>query len=71
MESLKEGEKNANEKYLCKMIALAHDYSFSLCLKIKEKTEELGLEPSSLMLNYLMNSAVAADETDEMFNLLL
>ena len=53
------------------MMALAHDYSFSLSKRILSKTEELGLEPSSLMMNYLMNSSISADETEEMLNLLL
>jgi hypothetical protein len=70
LNALREGDQNSNMKYLTKMMALAHDYSYSLSKKIMEKAEELGFEPSSLMLNYLMSSAVAADETDEMFNLL-
>jgi len=71
IEQMEEQDDNANESFLVKMVGLVHDYSFQLSKQIMEKTQDLGLRPSSLMLNYCMNSAISADETEEMLNLLV
>jgi hypothetical protein len=64
-------DPNANETFLCKCLSLTQDFSYDLSKRIFEKTKALNLQPSSLMLNFIMNSAVSGDEPEEMFKLLL
>lgn len=53
------------------MTSLTQDFSFDLTYEIFDKTRELGLKPSSLMLNFVINSSVSANEIEKMFSLLM